>query len=144
MCEDSERTRDMFVTLFYGHMDLEKNEFTFINAGHPPPFLLKRGSKKLMPLQTRGIIMGQFPEFKYVESSEKINKGDRIVFYTDGAFECFDSKGKMLGLAGFKEITSEFSDLKLFEFLKNINSRLQEYMVDKDKIDDTTLLVVDL
>lgn len=144
MCEDSERTRDMFVTLFYGHMDLEKRGFSFINAGHPPPFLIKRGNGDLIQLQSRGIIVGQFPEFVYRSSSEYIDSGDRIVLYTDGAFECFDSKGQMLGLSGFKESIMKFGALESPLFLKKINQQLERYMVDKDKIDDTTLLVIDL
>ncbi|MCP4633244.1 MAG: SpoIIE family protein phosphatase [candidate division Zixibacteria bacterium] len=144
MCEDVERTRDMFVTLFYGHMDLENFEFSFINAGHPPPFLLRKGAKEMEPLKTSGIILGQFPEFNYEAGSRKLNGNDRLVFYTDGAFECFDNDGNMLGLAGFKDTITEFKIEESPIFLEKINLYLQKYMVDKDKIDDTTLLVLDL
>ncbi|MBD3169667.1 MAG: SpoIIE family protein phosphatase [candidate division Zixibacteria bacterium] len=144
MCEDSDRTRDMFVTLFFVDVDLENKTFTFINAGHPPPYISRKHGNDFEELKAKGIILGQFAEFNYKAGSIKVDSGDRVVFYTDGAFECFDSAGEMLGLAGFKKLINDFRKQKSPAFLQKVNEKLQKYMVDEDKIDDTTLLVIDI
>ena len=144
MCEDSERTGGRYVTLFYGHIDLNEMTFQFINAGHPPPFLIRRGNDELIMLNSPGTIVGQFPEFRFASGSVILKRGDRILFYTDGAFECFDSKGSMLGWRNFTEIIKKHKNLKPSEYLKQISVDLESYMFDKDKVDDTTLLVLDL
>ncbi len=143
LCEDTERNSDMFITLFYAHIDLETKTMEYINGGHPPGFLIRKGEDNMEMLGTSGTIVGQFPEFQYSSKMIKIEEEDRIVLYTDGAFECFDSEGQMLGLNGLKKIVNEIKDYKSPMFLEEINELLKDYMVDKSKIDDFTMLVLD-
>ncbi|MBD3232529.1 MAG: SpoIIE family protein phosphatase [candidate division Zixibacteria bacterium] len=142
LCEDTQRAKDMFVTLFYGHIDLKKMKFRYISAGHPPSFLLR--GNELFSLKTKGTILGQFPEFTFFGDTVEIKPADRIVLYTDGAFECFDADGKMLGLAGFRKLVEQHREKPLSLFIKNIGNYLKDFQVDKDKVDDTTILTVDI
>ena len=72
------------------------------NAGHPPGVLLRRagGTEHLGATAT---LLGAIPraEFGDEEHTTHLADGDRVVIYTDGAFECVNSKRGMLGLEAF-------------------------------------------
>jgi sigma-B regulation protein RsbU (phosphoserine phosphatase) len=74
--------RDMFVTLFYGQLDLETGELRYASAGHDPPFLCGREAVRQLPPTTAALgILEELPE-----RSERVTlqPGETLVLYTDG------------------------------------------------------------
>jgi sigma-B regulation protein RsbU (phosphoserine phosphatase) len=48
---------DKFITFFWGILDVDKHTFTYVNAGHNPPYLLHTDGTH-EPLSTGGLILG--------------------------------------------------------------------------------------
>jgi serine phosphatase RsbU (regulator of sigma subunit) len=49
----------MFVTVFYGILDIRTGELHYSNGGHNPPCVLGRGSKpKVLDGETGGTVLG--------------------------------------------------------------------------------------
>ena len=84
LVEDNESA--MFVTLLYGVLDAE-GKFTYANAGHCAPYLVRPGGEpREMPL-TAGIALGVAPDFAYGEDTVALQSGDSVFLYTDGVPE---------------------------------------------------------
>lgn len=54
----------------------------------------------------------------------QLQPDDRIVLYTDGITEVLDSRGKMLGISGMREIVHQTSCLPVEEMKQGILNRV--------------------
>jgi len=76
-----------FITLFYAVLDTAARTLTYCNAGHNPP-LLVRASGSVEPLATGGTVLGRlFAGDPYDEATVTLDRGDRVVLFTDGVTE---------------------------------------------------------
>ncbi len=87
---------ESFVTAVYGVLDRRNHNFSYANAGHNPPFRLRRdGTVDL--LEEGGLLLGAFPDVSYNETVVPLAPGDILVFYTDGVTEAQDANGGEFG-----------------------------------------------
>lgn len=82
----------LYVTVFYGVLDLETMEFTFAKAGHNPPLLLRSGGE-IDTLECPGLFLGMFEDGNFGEATVTLRSGDRLLLFTDGVVEAMDSEG---------------------------------------------------
>ena len=74
-------------TLVYAVIDPEQERLEIVNAGHPPPLLIRRdGGGDYLPL-TGGIPLGASPTARYRSAVHEFELGTAIVLYTDGLVE---------------------------------------------------------
>jgi serine phosphatase RsbU (regulator of sigma subunit) len=100
----AERFRgDAFVTGQLARLDLGSGRLTWVNAGHPPPLLVRRGkvvrSLVCAPSLPWGL-GGRLAELAEFE----LEAGDAVVFYTDGVVEGRSADGRPFGLEGFTAV----------------------------------------
>jgi PAS domain S-box-containing protein len=102
----------MFVTLAAVRINAQKRRMDFAGAGHPPVMVARRGQSPLL-LESRSAVLGLLPKAVDVSASLEmpLEPDDRIVLYTDGITEVFNSKGEMLDVEGFQEIVRQASAL---------------------------------
>lgn len=142
LCRDVEKLGGMFVTTFLGMLDTRKGKLTSVNAGHPPAYLFRGG--EVITLKTGGPFIGQFPDIIYKEIDVDINAGDKIIIYTDGIFECANARGEMLGLQNALKFFEQNVGKSWPLFVDRLGELLEEYSYDKSRIDDTTLLMIEI
>ena len=56
LCKDNDAM--MFVTLFFGKLNIKTGQLTYVNAGHNPPYLRRAGDGIEELNQKHGIILG--------------------------------------------------------------------------------------
>jgi sigma-B regulation protein RsbU (phosphoserine phosphatase) len=79
---------DKFITFFWGIIADNGTKFKYVNAGHDPPILFRKGSDEPVLLEEGGVILGAMPTMMPYESAEiDLKPGDLIVFFTDGVTE---------------------------------------------------------
>ena len=108
----------VFVTAFYGVIDLIRGQFRYANAGHPLPALLNRktGTTRFLdPVSSSPEpALGLIDNFKYTSNSVEIAAGDSFFFYTDGIPELENPEGIEFGkkrlLESFNHSEHESSD----------------------------------
>jgi len=142
LCDDVQKLGGMFVTMFFCVIDLNTNKLYSVNAGHPPGYLIR--DEKIEELKTGGIFVGQFSDVKYKENTTELKPGDKLIVYTDGLFECVDSEGEMLGLSGLLKFLLAYSETPWDEFTQEIKNLLKKYSYDHGRIDDTTLVKIEV
>jgi sigma-B regulation protein RsbU (phosphoserine phosphatase) len=141
--KDSYELRGMFVTLIIVYLDFNEGIIRSVNAGHPPAFLHYLDGR-IVQLKSGGPFLGQFNGLEYSEERHPLESGARLFLYTDGAFECSDSRGKMLGLASLRDFFAANCHLPAGEFVENLHRILDSYSYDQSNIDDTTFLLADV
>ncbi len=92
-----------FVTAFYGVLDLSRLRFSYVNAGHNAPVLL-RANGEVERLRTGGPMLGPFPDCKYELGIVDLKPGDLLHFYTDGVTEAGAPAGDAFGPARLIEV----------------------------------------
>ena len=88
-----------------------------------------------------GLFEDAVPADAIVETA--VEAGDRVIIYTDGLTESFDSRHEMLGVDGLKEIVGEVSGLPLGEMKEQILNRVAAWR-DGPAADDVSLVVLEL
>ncbi len=82
---------DKFITFFWGIISDNGTKFKYVNAGHDPPILFRKGSDEPVLLEEGGVILGAMPTMMPYESAEiDLKPGDLIVFFTDGVTEAMN------------------------------------------------------
>jgi sigma-B regulation protein RsbU (phosphoserine phosphatase) len=142
LCRDMEQVGGMFVTMFYSLIDMDRHRLTSVNAGHPPGYLFRGNDIEM--LKTGGTFIGQFTGLDYIEKETEIKVGDRLILYTDGIFECVNAKGEMLGLDKARKFFINYQKGGWNNFVENLKKLLKEYSFDISRVDDTTLLMIEI
>ncbi|MGC9665856.1 PP2C family protein-serine/threonine phosphatase [Planosporangium sp. 12N6] len=90
-------TDQRFVTAVLAEIDLVTGALRYLNAGHPPPVLLRGG--KVVAALDRGRRMPLGLDDPAIEIAElPLESGDRLLFYTDGFTEARNERGEEFGL----------------------------------------------
>lgn len=76
-----------FLTTFYAIIDPTSGELVYATAGHPAPFVYRSASSVLERLADGGPLVGAFPDMKYEEGNIRLNRGDKVLVFTDGVTE---------------------------------------------------------
>ncbi len=132
----------MFVTVAAARIDVDRRRMVFAGAGHPPAMVSRRGQNPVL-LESRSMILGALPDAVDVTTSLEVQlePDDRILLYTDGITEVFNSRGEMLGIAGVQEIVRQTSSLPAREMKQGILDRVAAWR-EGPPTDDVSLMLV--
>jgi len=131
---------DRFVTFFYGQLDGPARRLWYANAGHNAPFVVRRDGSYIR-LSDGGGILGIFANQAFSAGSVELLAGDRVVFFTDGVTEAFNSEEEEFGDGRLLRVVEENRALSALEIQKKILQAASEFS-GASWHDDATLLVV--
>jgi len=132
-----------FFTILYGVLNPHTREFRYVTAGHPPPVRIT-ATRALPYRQSRGLPIGVLPDFDYDERSVVLNPGDRLLLYSDGAFEAIDENDQEMGQRQMLKSLVELHSLPPEESLAEAIRRIENWCPGGNPQDDVTLLTVDV
>lgn len=92
-----------YATFFFGLLDVPLRRLIHINAGHPPPILV-RANGEVELIHAGGLPLGLFPAPRYFEQVIQLDDGDLLTFYTDGITESADRQGDLFGRDRLAEV----------------------------------------
>jgi len=137
-----ENTSCMFVTLFYGILNLRTGEFDYCNAGHNPPYLIgSTGSAEILR-SPGGIVLGINENFPYRSESINLSSGDRLFLYTDGITEAFNGKQEMFSDWRLRACLRQTNGSSPREIIRRVAGEVRDFAGDVPQSDDLTMLVV--
>jgi len=130
----------MFATIFYGILDPQKAELTYINGGHEPPIIMGPEGIKANLVPT-GPAVGLYPDLDFKVRTITLAPDDLLLVYTDGvtdarnrAGEAF-TKERLLKMAGNSSRTA-------VDLIDTIKSRLDKHIFGADQFDDITIVAL--
>ncbi|MGC1417569.1 MAG: SpoIIE family protein phosphatase [Candidatus Acidiferrum sp.] len=132
----------MYVTVASARIDAQRRNMVFAGAGHPPAMLARRGQNPIL-LESRSMILGALRDAVDFTTSMEIGlqPDDRLVLYTDGISEVFNSRGEMLGITGVQDIVRKASSLPAAEMKQAILNDVAAWR-EGPPTDDVSLMLV--
>jgi sigma-B regulation protein RsbU (phosphoserine phosphatase) len=89
------RLNARFVAMLFAVFDSNARQLTIANAGNPYPLLVRNG--RIEEISLSGIPLGLMAGTRYEPVSLEVQRGDTVVFVSDGILECQDSKDEAFG-----------------------------------------------
>jgi serine phosphatase RsbU (regulator of sigma subunit) len=88
---------NMFITCLYAILDTETGRLQFANAGHDLPYRRSSSAGGAEELRATGMPLGLLPGMDYEEKEIVLERGDSVLFYSDGLVEAHDPEREMFG-----------------------------------------------
>ena len=137
-----ENTSCMFVTLFYGILNIRTGAFSFCNAGHNPPFLLGgAGGAAALPVK-QGVVLGINEMLTYDTETWQLGPGEGLLLYTDGITEAFNPGNEMFSEQRLKQCLDEIPGGSPKEIIRHVVNAVRVFAAEAPQSDDLTLLAV--
>jgi serine phosphatase RsbU (regulator of sigma subunit) len=95
----------MFVTCLYCTLDPNSGHLVYANAGHDLPYVRRGGDAE--ELRARGMPLGLMPGMGYEEKEVVLERGESVLFYSDGLVEAHDPKGEMSGFPRLRALVAK-------------------------------------
>ncbi len=130
---------EKFATFCAGIFNETDGVFTYTNAGHLPPLLVRQGSVER--LDVNGMVVGAFPVTRYTESRIELRPGDLLLFFTDGVSEPENAYGEMFGEERLAELVCRHAHLEEDKIVAAVWKSVREWSGDGELADDMTLLL---
>lgn len=137
-------TPGFFFTLAAARIDRGGRTMEFAGAGHPPAMIVQPGGEPRL-LRSRSTVLGVLPDAVDADATlyRELEYGDRVVLYTDGLTDVFNSRGEMLKVEGVESFVRETARLPFGEMKQGILNRVAAWR-DGPPVDDVSLALVEV
>jgi sigma-B regulation protein RsbU (phosphoserine phosphatase) len=135
---------DRFVTAFFGLLDARGGQLEYINAGHPPALLARRGEKSVEHLRPTETPLGFTDDVEYSPATVSVGPGDRIVLYTDGITEAPNAADEQYGVDRLEQSLVAHAGLPLDALVDHIIQDLIQFRGRDTFDDDVNVLVCEV
>ena len=129
--------------MFVGRLDLDTRELVFCNAGHNPIIIIPPDGKARYIQAKSNLAAGVFDMFPYEKESIIVEKGSRLLIYTDGVTEAEDAGKNQYGedrLLAFADSMSP--DVSSELFVEKLTESVKAFTKDNEQNDDITIMSV--
>lgn len=132
---------EVYLTLFIAILDTGRGELCYVNGGHNPQFLLRSGGT-LESLESTGIAVGLMPGHPYEQRTVRVEQGDLLFLYTDGAVEVENDAGDMLGSEGLQQALTATAGSDVAGVLAGVENAIRTFRGSAEPFDDATMMAV--
>ena len=140
---ESGNSNCMFVTLFFGVLDLPSGELRFSSAGHTPPSLVRDGASGPIT-QESGAALGLAADLEFPENRVQLRAGDRLAIYTDGIDEAFNENAEMFTCERLDRELERHRDEGITDAGNSIIAAIDKFAGTMPQSDDISLMLIDL
>ena len=138
LCESNEA--GMFVTAWFGMLDLLTGKVEFVNAGHNPPLVRHKDSTFDYLKSKPSFVIAGMEGMKYRRNEFFLSSGDEIYLYTDGVTEATDSENRLYGEERLVMFLNTLHGLSGEEICHAVKADVADFVGDAPQFDDITML----
>jgi len=132
----------MFLTLFFGVLNLQTGLLRFVSGGHTAPTLLFGGNATTLK-QVTGPALGLAPNKTFPQNTLQLHPQSRLAVYTDGIDEAFDNQAEMFGTQRINDNIEQNTDLLTAAAGVSLFQSVDSFAGPTPQSDDITLLMLD-
>lgn len=129
----------------------EDKSFSYAYAGHPPMLLKRKKVQDWLPIQstsdeasgTYNIPLAVDENADYIQESITLEKGDRVLLYTDGLLETPSEDNEPFGMQRLLETLTNNTDENIEDLRDLVVKALNKHAGGKSEHDDVTLLLLE-
>ncbi len=137
-----DNSEGMFVTVFYGVLDLETGVLSFSSAGHDDSYLLT-GRNGAEIVRYMGPAIGLIDGSEYPTVSRHLTNGDAIFLLTDGITEAFNIDGRVFTAERLEKLVSTGCDRSSAKaIVETVTKEVAAFSDGTEQSDDITCVAV--
>lgn len=140
LCRDNDG--GMFVTVWFGILDLTSGELTYSCGGHNPPVYRHADGSVSWIRGRSGLILGSFEGMSYKTLRLLMKPGDLLLLYTDGVTEAMDTNKVCYGESRLESVIADLNTTVPEEVTAAVLKSVYDYSEGADQADDITMLVL--
>lgn len=132
-----------FITGIFGLLDPKSGRFTYVNAGHMGPYILRGEGVEHVPTEDARLPLGIEADEKYQAETIDCSKGPlTLFFYTDGVSEAENPAGEQFGEPRLAEQLKSCRDEMPDEIILRVRRSIKQFVRNHPQSDDITLVAV--
>jgi serine phosphatase RsbU (regulator of sigma subunit) len=133
----------VYLTLFLGILDTNRNELRYVNAGHNPPFVMHAGGG-IEAMPATGLPIALYPGQPYTEATAPVRSDDLLFFYTDGLVEAENDSGDVFGVERLQALLAAEQAHGVARILQRVEDAVRGFRGRAEPLDDATMMALRL
>lgn len=141
LCEGNDA--NMFVTAWFGVVDLSTGELQYVNAGHNAPIIRRADGSTIFLRSQSDLVLAACENVEYVEHQVHLDEGDTLFLYTDGVTESTNEQFQLYGDDRLLQFVASLpSDVTATDLCKSVRESVSDFSGSADQFDDITMLAL--
>ncbi|NQT15235.1 MAG: SpoIIE family protein phosphatase [Planctomycetes bacterium] len=134
-----------FVTLFFARIDPQTRSLSYINAGHPPGYVLDKSGAVKATLNSGTLPLAVQPDTEFpIGGPVVLETGDTVLLITDGVLEAMSPGRQMFGAERMLEVVRENRAGCAREIIDGLYRAIRDFTQRDQTMDDVTIVVIRL
>ena len=134
---------ERFITMLLVALDPDSRTLTYVNAGHPPAYVLDRTGEIRTRLTRSGVPLGIRPDTPYPPAgSVPLVPGDTILIFTDGIEEAMRMDDTMFGEERALDVIRSHLGQPAEVMVDALYRAVKDFAGDAPQLDDATAVIV--
>ena len=134
---------EMFVTVWFGVLEISSGKLTAANAGHEYPVVKRADGRFELFKDKHGFVIGGMDGVSYKEYELFLTPGSAVFLYTDGVPEAADADGNMFGTDKMLDALNGCGGEAPDALIKCVREAVDAFVKDAEQFDDLTMLCVE-
>jgi len=135
--------QELYATCYLIVYDGEKNMMTFIKAGHHHPLFWKKNNEEFLYVDCPGTALGLISDAHFGMVQHPVEKGDKILLFTDGIIEQRNNSNEMYSLKRLKNLFKDRIVSQSASIVQDLHEDMKVYAEDEEIEDDVTLFLLE-
>ena len=133
----------MFVTVFIGILNTLTGEMQYTNAGHNPPYIIRKSGSLETLAQRHGPVIGAVKGLAYKEDTTRLFSGDIAYLFTDGVTEAKDRNNSLFTEKRLENVLSSCLYASTENVVEATVEETKRFEQGVEQADDITVMAVE-
>jgi phosphoserine phosphatase RsbU/P len=135
-------TPERYSTLFCALLNPQRNQLTYVNAGHLAPMIVRHSDGKIDRPEQGELPVGLLPSVVYAEHSVEVAPGDLIVCVSDGVFDVQNPDGELWDSEAVDATLRDNRNQPISTIAEKLIQAIDAYAAGSEQFDDITVIVI--
>lgn len=140
----SQEDQSLFVTVFFGVINIRTGEVFYTNGGHNSPVVVGKNGEAGFVKPVGGMVMGVVQDANFDAGNFVLAPGELLFLYTDGVTEAMNEKREQYSDERLESTLKKVIDLNCHETVKAVLSDVKAFTGKAPQSDDITMLAIKL
>lgn len=132
----------MFITAFFGILNIKTLEFTYSNAGHNVPYICHSDNTVSEVPMHHGFVLAGMKGIRYRTEKLLLAPLDKLFFYTDGVTEATNPSLEMYAESRLVQTLQTCGQEGVQDTVQSVTASLEAFVDGAEQADDITILVL--
>lgn len=138
LCEGNDA--EMFVTVWFGILELSTGKVRASNAGHEYPALRRQNGNYELFKTKQSPALATMEGLKFRESEFTLAQGDSLYVYTDGVAEATNIHDELFGTGRMLEVLDQTVGMSAEQVLAEVKRKVDKFTGAASQFDDITMM----